>query len=889
MLKHAADLSDSHEYFIVWVGETSARPWGTKTEGYTLFPEFENAVDGVDLTGLTVPGTTADGVSTVAATCATALKANQFANATIRLGTVTSPVLGYGVIQSHAAIAAGESGNLKVKWTETPGSDTGVAAYIVRDNAKWRSYPQVRVLTPFQPVDAADSMVDTNVVYPTAGAAWAATDDRPQGGKSITLPAPYNGTLTANSTFEDLGLLLPLTFKEGIGGFGISESKDSTGSNTHAITQVASTGTVWTFGGTNALSANKLLNGGYVIVDWEDGGATKRSWAPITDSTTTTFTAGPWLGDGVVPNGSGAPYAAIKRYTAWVPHYDDSPYAYLPGEGFTYPNNDMMPYAASAIGANVRNRPRGQTLSSHGDKFGAMLVAASRLAAATGKRINVIHLGINESSLSASNDSNLTGFDGKVGWWNNEDHSTWATGVTTSIYQRLDKLLRSVLPNALLAESSSKTARCLGLVVAHGASDALDTSARQHYGRTLKGFVRAARSLINTLGFNPYANGAEIPYVQPRIPYLPYSIDGTYTHHSELGGGSTAINADTDSLVNSAIEENAAADGFAATVKVDDLPRNTTDVSIYNGVGEAELGSRISDKLGILVDYSLGHGSSALATTQTRLIDICNLALSSIGDSGQITSLDDGSEQAALCKKFLPEARDSLLQMRQWGFAMRRKQLVAIQRPEMNIYQHFNSCYVLPKDALNAFRVLPPVTTGATFDHNQVNTTAYSNTFAGSDGSGTKGEDVPADVAALDKVVVASAPSGDSGVVIEPDDLLPIQSHIELAPEPYAVEQSPFGHRYIFTNQTFATLQYVAKVVDADQYSPAFATALANHLGSMLAGVLIKGDQGQKVSQMLLAKTAGAIKQASLSDGNQQRPTDSDRPFGFIPDHIAHR
>jgi len=877
MLKHAADLSDSHEYFIVWVGETSARPWGTKTEGYTLFPEFENAVDGVDLTNVVVPASSdATETHSFSVTCATALKANEFANATLRLGTVTTPLDGYGVIQSHAAIGAGESGTLTVTWTRGAAAGT-VAGYIVRENAKWRSYPQVRVLTPFQPVDSADSMVNTNVAYPTAGAAWAS------GGKSITMPAPYNGTLTANSTFEDLGLFLPFTFKEGLAGYGISDKGDSAGSTTHAISGISSS--VFTFA--NAITRHVLV-GGYVIVDWETGGATKRSWAPITEmGSTTTFTAGPWLGDGAVEDsGDGG---NVKRYTAWVPHYDDSPYAYLPGEGFTYPNNDMMPYAASAIGANVRNRPRGQTLSSHGDKFGAMLVAASRLSAATGKRINVIHLGINEGSLSASNDSNLTGFDGKVGWWNNEDHSTWATGVTTSIYQRLDKLLRSVLPNALLAESSSKTARCLGLVVAHGASDALDTSARQHYGRTLKGFVRAARSLINTLGFNPYANGAEIPYVQPRIPYLPYSIDGTYTHHSELGGGSTAINADTDSLVNSAIEENAAADGFAATVKVDDLPRNTTDVSIYNGVGEGELGSRISDKLGILVDYSLGHGSSALATTQTRLIDICNLALSSIGDSGQITSLDDGSEQAALCKKFLPESRDSLLQMRQWGFAMRRKQLVAIQRPEMTIYQHFNSCYVLPKDALNAFRVLPPVTTGATFDHNQVNTTAYSNTFAGSDGSGTKGEDVPADVAALDKVVVASAPSGDGGVVIEPDDLLPIQSHIELDPEPYAVEQSPFGHRYIFTNQTFATLQYVAKVVDAEQYSPAFATALANHLGSMLAGVLIKGDQGQKVSQMLLAKTAGAIKQASLSDGNQQRPTDSDRPFGFIPDHIAHR
>lgn len=874
MLKHAADLSDSHEYFIVWVGETNARPWGAKAEGYQLFPEFENAADGMNLTGVAVPGSSGDGdTGTFNVTPSISVKANEFVNATIRLGTKAAPVLGYGVIKAHAAITAGSPGSVTVTWTIGPGSPGSVAGYIVRENAKRRSYPQVRVLTPFQPVEADDSTSNIDVSYPTAGAAWASN------GKSLTLPAPYNGTTGATS-FEDIGLLLPFTFKEGIAGWGISEAGDASSSTAvHGITNIV--GAVWTYA--NAVGTADHLNGGYVIVDWETGSVAKRSWAPITDSTTTSFTVGTWLGDGD-PAASGN----VKRYTAWVPHYDDSPYAYLPGEGFTYPNNDMMPYASAATGANVLNEARNRN-AAYGDKFGGMLVTASRLAAATGKRVNVVHLGINESSLVPANDSNLTGFDGRVGWWDNENHGTWATNVTTSLYQRLDKLLRTVLPNALKAESSAKTLRCLGLVVSQGQSDALDTSARQHYGRTLKGFVRATRSLINTLGFNPYANGAEIPYVQPRIPYFPYSIDGTYTKHSQLGGGSSAINADTDSLVNSAIEENAAADGFAATVKVDDLPRDTTDASIYNGVGEAELGSRISDRLGILIDHGLAHGSSALATTQTRLVDICNLALSAIGDSGQITSLDDGSEQASLCKRFLPEARDSLLQMRQWGFALRRRQLVAIQRPEMNIYQHFNSCYVMPKDALNAFKVLPPVTTGATFDYAQVNTADYSNTFAGNDGSGTKGDSDAVDVDTLSKVVVASAPSGDSGVVIEPSTLLPIQSHIELDAEPFAVEQSPFGHQYIFTNQTFATLQYVAKVVDADQYTPHFATALANYLGSMLAGVLIKGDQGEKVSARLLQKTAGAIRQASSSDANQQRPTDSDRPFGFIPNHIAHR
>jgi hypothetical protein len=167
-------------------------------------------------------------------------------------------------------------------------------------------------------------------------------------------------------------------------------------------------------------------------------------------------------------------------------------------------------------------------------------------------------------------------------------------------------------------------------------------------------------------------------------------------------------------------------------------------------------------------------------------------------------------------------------------------------------------------------------------------TAAYSADFAANDGAAASVVAPPSsDV--LDIVVSPGGPGGDDGVAVEVDSLLPIQSHVELEPEPYAVEQSPFGHRYIFTNQTHATLQYVARVVDADQYSPQFATALACYLGSMLASVTIKGDEGEAVSGRLLQKAAGFVRAASASDARQQRPIDSSRPFGFVPDHLANR
>jgi hypothetical protein len=864
MLKHAADLSDSHEYFIVWAGEANARPWGTKAEGYSLFPEYENIADGVDFTSIIIGanGSRAAGVTETFTVAPTGLTVNEWANATLRLGTKILPVLGYGTIVSNTG------STITVTWTISPGTGdiADPAGYLVRDNVPGSSYPQVRVLTPFQPV--VDSATDTNVAYPTAGGAYSG------GGRSKTLPAPFNGTTTA-TTFEDLGVFLDFSFNEGIDGYGISEGADSAGATAHRITAVASTGTVWTF--ENAIVQHVLV-GGYVIVDWETGGATKRSWAPITAmASTTSFTAGPWLGDGVVTDGTGSPYGTVKRYTAWIPHYNDSPHAYLPGEGYTYPLNDMMPYGQSAIGAAVHNRPRGITGNAYGDRFGEMLIAASRLSAAIGRRVNVVNLAIDSTSIGPGNTSKIEatgfassgsplishGFRGKVGWWDVGADQSLTPYLQTSHYQRMDKLLRTVLPAALAAESNTRSLRCLGISFIQGESDALSASGRQHYGQSINTVVTALRNLIGTLGYNPYANGAEIPIVHPLIPTSPFetgSGDGS-TSAAYYYGEAFTFDADTSSLVNSAIKEHTSADEFAATVTVDDLPRLATDGGHFSGTGEAELGSRIADEMGKLMDHALGHGSTALTNSQTRLVAICNLALSSIGETGQISNLDDGSEQAALCKKFLPEARDGLLQMRQWGFAVRRRVLTKINKPNAALYQHYENCYVMPPEALNAFAVLPPVEEPATIDTATVLGGTYSATFVTNRGS------------------YSSVADSD----------LSIKSSVELKPVPFAVEQSPHGHRYIFTNQDDATLRYVSRVVDADQYSTHFASALSNYLGSMLAGAIIKGDEGEAVSGRLLQKTAGFIRTASSSDARQQRPEDSQRPFGFVPDHLASR
>lgn len=879
MLNHAADLSDANEYYLLWAGGTNARPWGTKADARSLFPEFELASDGMALTA-DLSGTNADATEytrTITIGATESMAKNEWAGCTLRVGSNITGATGYGVIQSHDAIDAGElTGSLVILWAIGSGAVSATeAVYIVREGTlgtkKWGFYPQVRVLTPYQPVE--DAAADAIVPFPSVTAT---------GGRAATLPAPYTNTGHATN-LEDLGVLLPLSFNEGIDGWGISDAGDSSASSAVHVLSGISNG-VWTF--SNEVGAVDHLNGGFILVDWELAGVPKRSWNQITDSTTLSLTvstvAATWLGDG----DPGETHANITKWTAWVPHFNDSPYAFIPGEGFTYPNHDMMPCSSSDIGSAVHTRPRNITGYAYGDTHGAMLVAAARLSATIGKRVNVVNLGITDSLLGPDHSRNGAGFEGSVGWYDSDDASTWAPSVVGSIFDRLTKLLTTVLPNAIIAENSAKPTKCLGIVFAHGENEALETGARQHYGRTQGRFIKAVRSLVNSLSQNPYDNGAEIPYVQPRIAYLPHAIDGTYARHADRGGVSVTINADTLNLVNSAIEENTGADEFAASVRVDDLPRDLTDPAIYSGVGEAELGSRIGDQISVLINHGLGHGSEELDTTQTRLIDICNLALAGVGEGGLIASLDEDSEEASLCKRFLPEARDVLLQARQWGFALRRRQLVPVPKPEPSLYQHWKYCYVMPPEALNAFNVLPPVIPPADgdFDYTEVTTAGYQTTFVANDGSGTD----PARATYTPAAQVFAGQLG-SGVVMMSDTLLPVQSHVTLNPVPYLVEQSPFGHRYIFTNEKDATLQYVAKVVDATLYSPLFASALGAFLGAKIAGPIIKGAKGETVSARLMQKAGAYMRSAAASDAEQQLDPDQDQPFGFTPDHLNAR
>lgn len=68
----------------------------------------------------------------------------------------------------------------------------------------------------------------------------------------------------------------------------------------------------------------------------------------------------------------------------------------------------------------------------------------------------------------------------------------------------------------------------------------------------------------------------------------------------------------------------------------------------------------------------------------------------------------------------------------------------------------------------------------------------------------------------------------------------------------YAVEALIDGSRAIFTNVDAATLRYVQSVTDTTKYGGLVTAAIARLLASYLAGPMLKGVTGQKVSEQHL-------------------------------------
>jgi hypothetical protein len=205
-------------------------------------------------------------------------------------------------------------------------------------------------------------------------------------------------------------------------------------------------------------------------------------------------------------------------------------------------------------------------------------------------------------------------------------------------------------------------------------------------------------------------------------------------------------------------------------------------------------------------------------------VDIVNIALSHLGDTANVSSIDppEGSAQAQHCARFYPIARDALLEMHTWSFATKRIVLPLLS----DSLKQWKYVYQAPSDALNLIAVLAP---DAMDDYSQ---------------------DLP-------------VPYTQVGIVNTGQGLY--------TPQPFEVETLQDGTSVIYSNQEDATLRYTVKLTDTTQFSPLFTSALTHLLASYLAGPILKGEVGRAESKGQMQLFQVFYSRAVASDSSQRR------------------
>lgn len=85
-------------------------------------------------------------------------------------------------------------------------------------------------------------------------------------------------------------------------------------------------------------------------------------------------------------------------------------------------------------------------------------------------------------------------------------------------------------------------------------------------------------------------------------------------------------------------------------------------------------------------------------------VDICNGALLHCGLS-TITSLEEANDRARACKVFYPSARDALLRMHPWNFAVKRVSLPELSDTPVSGFDHQ---FQLPSDIIRVLETDDP-------------------------------------------------------------------------------------------------------------------------------------------------------------------------------------
>jgi len=467
--------------------------------------------------------------------------------------------------------------------------------------------------------------------------------------------------------------------------------------------------------------------------------------------------------------------------------------------------------AAGATGAKVTR----QTFERQ-HRFGPVLPFAWKLSTLLGRRVNLIHLGINAASLLPKVQAGDTAFRGTIGWWEPGVTQDWTPSQPNGLFARLVRMITVMAPAALLAEGNTKSLRVVGFYDQQGESEATVAAGRSNYLTLLSGFYAAMRKAVTAAGLSPYPEPARIPWVRPQITSVPWEQNYPPVFYG-----------DTTGLVNTAIQDLVALDGGGATFdpntrgKLDGTTFFGTDALHFNGTAEAQNGQEAATLLADLINSTLSQGEDQGATA------LCQQALAIVGEVATLESVfppDDSSTLATLCNRFYQQARDELLEAHNWSFATRRAALVSVT----NTRDERAYAYALPADLLKPLFVM----------------------HEGS--AGFFGYSVP-----------AARPQGYLSRI-------DIESRRPRPPD-FTVERDDNGLQVLRCDVQDANLLYQARVSDVSQFSPGFRQVLIWKIAAKLVGALVKGRTGSEMVLRAEQMAAAHLGKAAQADAQGHR------------------
>jgi len=206
-------------------------------------------------------------------------------------------------------------------------------------------------------------------------------------------------------------------------------------------------------------------------------------------------------------------------------------------------------------------------------------------------------------------------------------------------------------------------------------------------------------------------------------------------------------------------------------------------------------------------------------------VSIVNLALAKIGDSASVSSIDppEGTPQATYGAMFYPIANRKMQEDFQWTFCTKRIKGVQLVNDDFTEWLY---AYNVPAEAIDIISVLP--------------------------------------ANAQDDYSVADTFSVNGRTTI-------VNAFSQYEPQKFSLETLNDGTLAILTNVADADIRYTKYVDDPAFYPAGYIDALSYLLAHYLAGPIIKGDVGIKVSQSMLQMYQMAVGSARSADANNTR------------------